>query len=88
MGTPEWHGDETRPGGPTGRPVLRALAGGLEDGLASATDREMIERTSAALELFAAKWKVDLLYLLAAGVKRQSTSTSTSWSRRRPEPTR
>jgi DNA-binding HxlR family transcriptional regulator len=52
------------------RPALRALAGGASDELASAVDREMIEATSAALGLFAAKWKVDLLYLLAAGVRR------------------
>jgi DNA-binding HxlR family transcriptional regulator len=32
----------------------------------------MIEATAAAVELFAAKWKVDLLYLLAAGVRRHS----------------
>lgn len=32
----------------------------------------MIEATSATLCLFAAKWKGDLLYLLAAGVRRQS----------------
>jgi DNA-binding HxlR family transcriptional regulator len=30
----------------------------------------MIEATAAAVELFAAKWKIDLLYLLAAGVRR------------------
>jgi DNA-binding HxlR family transcriptional regulator len=53
------------------RPALRALAGGgANDELASAVDREMIEATSSALGLFAAKWKVDLLYLLAAGVRR------------------
>ena len=32
----------------------------------------MIEATAAAVELFAAKWKIDLLYLLAAGVRRHS----------------
>ena len=38
----------------------------------SASDREMIEATAAAVELFSAKWKVDLLYLVAAGVRRHS----------------
>ena len=50
--------------------ALRALRGGRDEDFASAADREMIEATSAALELFAAKWKVDLVYLLAAGVRR------------------
>jgi DNA-binding HxlR family transcriptional regulator len=31
----------------------------------------MIEATNAALALFEAKWKVDVLYLLAAGVRRR-----------------
>ena len=73
MGIPERQGNETRSAGRRGlegRPALRALSGGLDDGLTSAADREMIEATTAALGLFAAKWKVDLLYLLAAGVKR------------------
>jgi DNA-binding HxlR family transcriptional regulator len=54
------------------RPTLRAIRGGVADGgrYASASDREMIESTVAALDLFAAKWKVELLYLLAAGVRR------------------
>ena len=39
---------------------------------ASAVDREMIEATNAALSLFGAKWKVDVLYLLAAGVRRRT----------------
>ncbi len=51
-------------------PALRALRGGCHEDFASAADREMIEATSAALELFAAKWKIDLVYLLAAGVRR------------------
>jgi DNA-binding HxlR family transcriptional regulator len=54
------------------RPVLRVVTDGTEDQSASASDREMIEATAAAVELFAAKWKVDLLYLLAAGVRRHS----------------
>ena len=35
-------------------------------------DLEMIERTREARELFSSKWKVDLLYLLARGVRRYS----------------
>jgi DNA-binding HxlR family transcriptional regulator len=35
-------------------------------------DLEMIERTRAARDLLASKWKVDLLYLLARGVRRYS----------------
>jgi len=40
------------------------------DGLASATDREMMEATAAAVALVSAKWKVELLYLIAARVRR------------------
>jgi DNA-binding HxlR family transcriptional regulator len=56
--------------GRIGKPALRSIDGQAEDQLASASDRAMIEATTAAVELFAAKWKVDLLYLLAAGVHR------------------
>jgi DNA-binding HxlR family transcriptional regulator len=58
--------------GPAQHRALRAIPGGAadDDRCASANDREMIKATLAALELFAAKWKVDLLYLLAAGVCR------------------
>src|SRR5919197_2347007 len=42
----------------TGQPTREAL--------------EMIERTRGARELLASKWKVDLLYLLARGVRRYS----------------
>jgi len=52
------------------RPPLRAIAGGAGDASATASDREMIEATASAVELFSAKWKVDLLYLLAAGIRR------------------
>lgn len=52
------------------RPRLRVVTD--DDRSASASDREMIEATAAAVELFSAKWKVDLLYLLAAGVRRHS----------------
>lgn len=54
---------------PPRRPALRAVHGGAE-GWASAADREMIEAASAATALFSAKWKIDLLFLLAAGVRR------------------
>ena len=37
---------------------------------ASATDRQMMEATAAAVALVSAKWKVELLYLLAARVRR------------------
>lgn len=52
--------------------ALRAVPGAGDDVWAGATDREMIAATSAALGLFAAKWKVDVLFLLAAGVRRHS----------------
>jgi DNA-binding HxlR family transcriptional regulator len=37
---------------------------------ASANDREMMEATAAAVGLVSAKWKVELLYLIAAQVRR------------------
>jgi DNA-binding HxlR family transcriptional regulator len=37
---------------------------------ASASDREMMAATAAAVNLVSAKWKVELLYLLAARVRR------------------
>jgi DNA-binding HxlR family transcriptional regulator len=51
--------------------VLRAVppAGG---GAHEASDTEMIEATAAAVGLFSAKWKVDVLFLLAAGVRRHA----------------
>jgi DNA-binding HxlR family transcriptional regulator len=52
--------------------VLRAIQGGGGDQAASASDREMIEASTAAHELFAAKWKIEVLYLLAAGVRRHA----------------
>jgi DNA-binding HxlR family transcriptional regulator len=45
---------------------------GEEDGLASASDREMMEATAAAVALVSAKWKVELLYLMAAHVHRHA----------------
>jgi DNA-binding HxlR family transcriptional regulator len=53
-----------------GRPTLRAIQGGAGEAAATASDREMIEATVSAVELFSAKWKLDLLYLLAAGIRR------------------
>jgi DNA-binding HxlR family transcriptional regulator len=38
----------------------------------TAEDLEMIERSRAARDLLSSKWKVDLLYLLARGVRRYS----------------
>jgi DNA-binding HxlR family transcriptional regulator len=53
-------------------PTLRALPNSAPPDWASASDRQMIEATSAAASLFSAKWKIDLLFLLAAGVCRHS----------------
>jgi DNA-binding HxlR family transcriptional regulator len=41
-------------------------------GRPTSEDLEMIERTREARELLSSKWKVDLLYLLARGVRRYS----------------
>ena len=48
------------------RPTSRRSAGPTRE------DIEMIERTRAARDLLASKWKVDLLYLLARGAQRYS----------------
>jgi DNA-binding HxlR family transcriptional regulator len=48
--------------------ALQAVAD--TDELASASDREMMELSAAAVALVAAKWKVELVYLLAARVRR------------------
>jgi DNA-binding HxlR family transcriptional regulator len=40
------------------------------DGLASPGDRELMESTVAAVGLIAGKWRVEVLYLLAARVRR------------------
>jgi DNA-binding HxlR family transcriptional regulator len=45
---------------------------GHRNGGTSPEDVEMIERTRAARDLLASKWKVDLLYLLARGGQRYS----------------
>ena len=41
-------------------------------GKPTSEDLEMIERTRGARDLLSSKWKVDLLYLLARGVRRYS----------------
>ena len=56
---------------PFARPPLRAVEGG-ESQWASAGDREMMEAAAAAVGLISAKWKVELLFLLAAQVRRHS----------------
>jgi DNA-binding HxlR family transcriptional regulator len=50
------------------RPHLHAVED--VDVWASASDRQMMEATVAAVGLIAGKWKVELLYLLAARVRR------------------
>jgi DNA-binding HxlR family transcriptional regulator len=52
------------------RPALHAIDGGRRDVWAGSADRAMIEAASNAVGLFSAKWKIDLLFLLAAGVRR------------------
>jgi DNA-binding HxlR family transcriptional regulator len=53
------------------RPSLRAVEGS-ESQWASAGDREMMAAAAAAVDLISAKWKVELLFLLAAQVRRHS----------------
>lgn len=53
------------------RPPLRAVDSG-ENRWASASDREMMEAAAAAVSLISAKWKIELLFLLAAQVRRHS----------------
>jgi DNA-binding HxlR family transcriptional regulator len=50
--------------------ALRAV--GDDEDWASASDRQMMEATAAAVGLVSAKWKVELMYLLAARVSRHS----------------
>jgi DNA-binding HxlR family transcriptional regulator len=64
-----WEDDDVRDGTTEGRPALHAV-GGRGGPWASASDREMMEATSAAVGLISAKWKVELLFLLAAQVRR------------------
>ena len=56
---------------PAARPRLRAVDDG-ESRWASASDREMMAAAAAAVGLISAKWKVELLFLLAAQVRRHS----------------
>jgi len=64
--------DDNRPDdSAVARPPLRAVEGG-ESQWASAGDREMMEAAAAAVGLISAKWKVELLFLLAAHVRRHS----------------
>lgn len=63
--------DERRRDETAARPRLRALAGGEAD-WASANDREMMEAAATAVGLISAKWKIELLFLLAAQVRRHS----------------
>jgi DNA-binding HxlR family transcriptional regulator len=44
----------------------------LPTGKPTSEDFEMIERTRGSRDLLSSKWKVDLLYLLARGVRRYS----------------
>jgi DNA-binding HxlR family transcriptional regulator len=53
------------------RPRLRAVQSG-ESRWASESDREMMAAAAGAVGLISAKWKVELLFLLAAQVRRHS----------------
>jgi DNA-binding HxlR family transcriptional regulator len=66
-----WEADEPEPRRrPENAPRrLHAVSEG-DDGWASTSDRQMMEATAAAVGLVSAKWKVELLYLLAARVRR------------------
>jgi DNA-binding HxlR family transcriptional regulator len=52
------------------RPAAVRGAAASEKQWASAGDRQTIEATLAALELVSSKWKVDVIVLLASGVRR------------------
>jgi DNA-binding HxlR family transcriptional regulator len=49
-----------------------ARVGASPGGRPTREDLEMIDRTRSARDLLSSKWKVDLLYLLARGVRRYS----------------
>src|SRR5262245_52127881 len=49
-----------------------ARVGASPRGRPTREDLEMIDRTRGARDLLSAKWKVDLLYLLARGIRRYS----------------
>ena len=52
------------------RPAHVRGAAGAEKQWASSGDRQTIEATLSALELVSSKWKVDVIVLLASGVRR------------------
>ena len=52
---------------PVGAPALHGRAG-----RPTREDLEMIDRTCGARDLLSSKWKVELLYLLARGIRRYS----------------
>jgi len=54
------------------QPASDSAGRGSPAGRPTREDLEMIERTREARELLSSKWKVDLLYLLARGVRRYS----------------
>jgi DNA-binding HxlR family transcriptional regulator len=54
------------------QPAIDSAGRGRPAGRPTREDLEMIERTREARELLSSKWKVDLLYLLARGVRRYS----------------
>jgi DNA-binding HxlR family transcriptional regulator len=52
--------------------MARAVMSTNEHNLAEVTDYEMVRGTRRALSLFAGKWSVEVLYLLASGTRRYS----------------
>lgn len=52
------------------RPSALRSSAGVEKQWASPGDRQTIEATLSALELVSSKWKVDVIVLLASGVRR------------------
>jgi DNA-binding HxlR family transcriptional regulator len=65
-----WEADEPEPRRRSADAPRRLHAVSDGDGWASTSDRQMMEATAAAVGLVSAKWKVELLYLLAARVRR------------------
>ena len=53
-------------------PAVEGPRGARPAGQPTRDDLEMMERTRGARDLLSSKWKVDLLYLLARGVRRYS----------------
>lgn len=52
--------------------AMDAASGANRTGRPTCEDIEMMERTRGTRDLLSSKWKVDLLYLLARGVRRYS----------------